>query len=241
MKKLFSFILVLTLLLVSSISFAVDRQVTLAWDHDGVDLAGFNIHYGSSTGSYITTVDVGMATLCSTLSITPEEYCTVLTIPVTDGAVSTLYFNASAYDAETPPNESGYAVEVSVIYDFELPPTITDLAASYDKPTSMLTFSWTYETAWLPKIEKWTLWSSTTQGTGYAKEVDIPYDPLVTPPYTTSVELTVAQEQITKYYVMVAQRGAANNNAFSTDSNEVTVMIDKMPPKSPFEFKVKIK
>jgi hypothetical protein len=68
------------------------------------------------------------------------------------------------------------------------------------------------------------------------------YDLDIPPPYTTEVEIPVpAGEVITKYYVMVTHRGAENNNAFSINSNEVSVTIDKMPPKSPFEFKIKIR
>jgi hypothetical protein len=240
MKKTFSVLVVLTLLLVSSISFAADKTITLAWDHDGADLAGFKVHYGNTTGEYSTSVDVGMAVQCTTLQITPEEFCHELTLPVAEEAITSFFFTATAYDAEG--NESVYAVpEVSAIYDFELPPVVTDLSASFDKPTSVLSFSWSYETDWLPKIEKWTLWESATSGTDYVKVADIPYDPQATPPYTTEVVLDIAEEEATKYYVIVAQRGADNNNAFSANSNEVTVVIDKMPPKSPFEFKIKIR
>ena len=240
MRKLIV-VLVAPLLLAVSPAFAVDKEVTLAWDHDGVDLAGFKIYYGTETTTYTQEVDVLMASLCSVWSITPEEFCYKLTIPVPEEAVSTFYIAATAYDGETPPNESAKSEEVTLVYDFELPPAVTDLAASYDKANSTLSFTWTYETAWLPKIEKWSLWESETSGSAFTKVVDISYDPNLSPPYTTSVVIDVNQGEVTKYYVLVAHRGVENNSASSGNSNEVTVIIDKMPPKSPFEFKIKIR
>jgi hypothetical protein len=241
MKYLLVLLTIISFLFIGSSSFAVDKQITLAWDHDGVDLAGFKIHYGTESDTYTTDVDILMASLCSIYSISPEEFCHKLTLSVPEEAVTTFYLAATAYDAETPPNESSNSNEVSLVYDFELPPVVVDLAASFDKPTSTLSFTWTYETDWLPKIEKWSLWESETSGTGFTKVADIPYDPSVAPPYTTEVVIAVSQEEVTKYYVLTAHRGAENNNAFSSNSNEVTVTIDKMPPKSPFEFKIKIR
>jgi len=240
MKKLIA-VLVVALLLGVSSAFAVDKEITIAWDHDGVDLAGFKIYYGTETATYTQEVDVLMASLCSIYGLTPEEFCYKLTMPVPEEAVTTFYIAATAYDGETPPNESAKSEEVTIVYDFELPPTVTDLAASFDKTTSTLSFTWTYETAWLPKIEKWSLWESETSGSAFTKVVDIPYDSESSPPYTTSVVIDVNQEDVTKYYVLVAHRGAENNSAFSENSNEVEVRIDKMPPKSPFEFKIKIR
>jgi len=49
---LFSVLTILFLILTSSLSLAVNKEVTLAWDQDGVDLAGFKLHYGTTTGSY---------------------------------------------------------------------------------------------------------------------------------------------------------------------------------------------
>jgi len=147
--------------------------------------------------------------------------------------------SATAYDADK--NESGKSVEAETTYDFEVPPIVTDLSASFDRATNILTFSWTYETAWLPKIEKWVLSTSDVAGGPYTKVVDVPYDPLTTPPYTTEVEIPIPATEMVKYYVLTAHRGVDNNSAASANSNEVTVIIDKMPPKSPFELKIKIK
>jgi hypothetical protein len=239
MKKLLAVLFIYVFLFTGSYSFAVDRELTLAWDHDGVDLAGFKVYYGNEAGNYTAEVDTLMAALCAVWSITPEEFCHKLPLTIPEDAITTFYFAATAYDTEG--NESAKSEEVSEVYDFEIPPAVTDLAASFDKPSSVLTFAWSYETAWLPKIEKWSLWESLTSGSDYVKVVDIPYDPVATPPYTTDVAIDTGTAEVTKYYILVAHRGADNNNAFSTNSNEVMVIIDKMPPKSPFEFKIKIR
>jgi hypothetical protein len=222
-------------------AFAVDKEITLGWNHDGADLSGFKLHYGTVAGTYSASVDAVMGTKCSDLGIGPEEFCHKFTVPVPANVVTTFYFVASAYDAETPPNESGFSEEVSTVYDFEVPPIVTDLGAVFDKSTNILTFSWTYETVWLPKIEKWILSTSDVAGGPYTKVVDVPYDPLTSPPYTTEVEIPVPSTEMVKYYVLTAHRGVDNNNAASANSNEVKVIIDKMPPKSPFELKIKIR
>jgi len=240
MRKTFSVVLLILLLLFASQAFGVSKEITLAWDHDGVDLTGFKIFYGTSAGVYSTPVDVGMATPCVDLSITPEEFCYKLAVDIPEDAITTFYITATAYDAES--NESAYATpEVNAVYDYEKPPVVTDLDATFDKVTSTLSFTWTYEDVWLPKIEKWSLWESDTSGGTYGKVVDIPYDSAVGPPYTTDVVIPSETTAMTKYYVLVAHRGADNNDVASGDSNEVAVTIDKMPPKSPFEFKIKIR
>jgi len=238
MKKLAFLLVVITLLVLSIPSYAINKEVVLAWNHDKSDLAGFKLKYGNEAGVYSTEVDVGMATPCTDLEVTPEEFCHKLVIDIPEEVVTPLFFAVSAYDAES--NESANSEEATTVYDYELPPSVSDLSATFDKATSTLTFSWSYEDAWLPKIEKWSLWDSDNSEGPYTKIVDIPYDSSGSPPYTTDVVLSEASE-VTKYYVMTSHRSAANNSASSVNSNQVVVVIDLMPPKSPFEFKIKIK
>lgn len=241
MKK-FIALVALSFLLFGSVAFAVNKEVTLSWQHDGEDLAGFKLHYGTVSGTY-TSVNVGMAAKCVDMGVTDgNEYCHKLTLNIPDNVITNYYFVASAYDADDPPNESDKSTpEVVGTYDFELPPIITDLSASFDKSTNTLSFSWTYQTAWLDRIERWELLTSDTAGGPYTKVMDVVYNPDATPPYTTDVVIDVPDGEVTKYYVMTTHRSDANNGATSSNSNEIAVMIDKMPPKAPFELKVKIR
>ena len=242
-KAVFVLLTILLFLFTSQFTYAVDKQVTLAWDHDGVDLAGFKIYHGPTSGSYSTNVDAALAGSCTEPD--PEQYCYTMTLDIPEDAITTIYFAATAYDDGS--NESGYSEEVSNTWDFLAPPAVVDLAASYDKFNNTLTFAWTYETDWLPKITRWVLWVADESGEpstrSYQEVVSIPYDPNTSPPYTTDVTIPVPPDGqvVTKYYVMTAHRGSENNYAFSANSNEVSITIDKMPPKSPFEFKIKIR
>jgi hypothetical protein len=75
---------------------AYSAEVMLAWDpNDEDDLAGYKIYYGTSSGNYSTSVDVGNTT----------EYTIT---GLNDGV--TYYFAATAYD--TSDNESDYSEEV---------------------------------------------------------------------------------------------------------------------------------
>jgi len=72
------------------------EQVILAWDaNTETDLAGYKIHYGTASGSYITHVDVHNITTFTVTGLSPGQ---------------TYYFAASAYD--TSGSESGYSNEV---------------------------------------------------------------------------------------------------------------------------------
>jgi hypothetical protein len=75
---------------------AYSAEVTLAWDpNDEDDLAGYKIYYGTSSGNYSTSVDVGNTT---EYTITGLNDATIY------------YFAATAYD--TSDNESDYSEEV---------------------------------------------------------------------------------------------------------------------------------
>lgn len=249
MKKFSLFVLAfLVVLFTSSFALAVDKHLIFSWLDDNppdAKVAGFILHQGTTTGVYDEAKDTTLPIDSPSLNqnCTPAEgrnRCYVLTLPVPDTGLYTYYFAATAYNAENL--KSGLSNEVNTTFDFEVPPAVGDLSITYDATNSALIFNWTYENAWLGKIEKWSLWESDTSGSNYSKVVDIPYDANASPPYTTSVSISVPEgSKVTKYYVLVTHRASVNNYAFSTNSNEVSVTINKMPPKSPFELKIKVR
>src|SRR2546427_5810795 len=84
-------------------------QVTLAWDpNTEPDLAGYKVYYGTSSGSYQFSVDVGNQT-SYTLS------------GLLDGRI--YYFAATAYNLSLA--ESGFSNEVSKAIADVTPPTVS--------------------------------------------------------------------------------------------------------------------
>ena len=76
---------------------ALAAQATLAWDpNTESDLAGYRVHYGTSSGSYTVHTDVHNVTTYTVTGLTAGQ---------------TYYFAATAYD--TSGNESGYSNPVS--------------------------------------------------------------------------------------------------------------------------------
>ena len=89
----FSILLVTFLLSV----WAHAASVSLSWNpNTEIDLAGYKIHYGTASGSYTNSVDVGNVTTCTVPNLTAGQ---------------TYYFAATAYD--TSGSESGYSNQVS--------------------------------------------------------------------------------------------------------------------------------
>ncbi len=76
---------------------AMAASVDLAWDaNTEPELAGYKIYYGTSSGSYTASKDVGKTTTCTINGIDEGK---------------TYYFVATAYDGQN--NESGYSNQVS--------------------------------------------------------------------------------------------------------------------------------
>src|SRR3989441_769044 len=100
---------VLTVLCSLAPALSSAAQVTLAWDpNTETDLAGYKLYYGTSSGSYPSSVDVGNLT-SYTLSGLLEG--------------RTYYFAATAYDLNV--NESGFSNEVSKAIADVTPPTVS--------------------------------------------------------------------------------------------------------------------
>ena len=131
---------------IGGIGVAISGEAILTWDYpttntDGsalTDLGGFKVYYGTSSGSYSTTIDVAFAT-CITAS--PCSISTYTVANLSNG--TTYYFAATAYD--TFYNESAYSNEVSKIIS-SISPTIPaptgirlawsggTITVSWDKP-----------------------------------------------------------------------------------------------------------
>lgn len=102
--KLFLSIVLLCLLFTFSYANAV--TVIAEWNpNTESDLAGYKLYYGTSSGNYTTTIDVG----------------NVVTHTIPDLATGAIYYFAvTAYD--TSDNESGYSNEASLDLMAPLPP-----------------------------------------------------------------------------------------------------------------------
>jgi hypothetical protein len=71
-------------------------QISLEWDANGEpDLSGYRVYYGTSSGHYTASVDVGNSTHCVISNLVQGV---------------TYYFSATAYDSEG--NESGFSDEI---------------------------------------------------------------------------------------------------------------------------------
>jgi len=94
-------------------------QVTLAWDKNTeLDIAGYKMNYGTASGTYPYSVDVGNHTSC-TISGLAED--------------TTYYFAATAYNSI---GESGFSEEISYSVRSEPDPsTQPDPAYQPDPPT----------------------------------------------------------------------------------------------------------
>ena len=115
LKKLGALLIVgMLVFAVPIVGFAGQKEITLEWNHDGVDLNTFKLYYGITPGGPYTnnvTVDVvdAMAGVFQTAEI----------ILAPDAAETTYYFAVTALDSDS--NESGFSNEVSYIIDFENP------------------------------------------------------------------------------------------------------------------------
>jgi len=99
---------VVFLLLVLSPSLVMAGDVTLAWDPNSeTDLAGYKLYYGTASGAYTESIDVGNV----------NEF----TITGLDTGVL-YYFAATAYDVDG--NESYYSNEVSHEIASDVPPPV---------------------------------------------------------------------------------------------------------------------
>jgi len=128
MKRVISnkwpFCIILLFLLVFFSEIALAGEIRLAWDpNTNPDLAGYRIYYGTASGSYTASVDVGNKTSYTITGLNQGQ---------------TYYLALTAYN--TSGSESGYSGEVSGVARetslpvSETPPTVT--TGSTSEPTT---------------------------------------------------------------------------------------------------------
>ncbi len=111
------------MLLCGRAAFAADA--ILSWSSNTEsDLAGYRVHYGSTSGSYPNVIDVGLVT----------------SYTVTGLSAGTYYFVLTAYN--TAGIESGFSNEVSKVIADTAPPVLSSVAAGSIASTAA-TISWT--------------------------------------------------------------------------------------------------
>ena len=98
--------LILICLLLGLPSAATADSVSLTWDPNlEPDLAGYQVHIGTSPGTYTQTIDAGNVTTYTPSGLSEGE---------------TYYFSVTAYDIFA--NKSGYSSEVSTTIPVAEPP-----------------------------------------------------------------------------------------------------------------------
>ncbi|MBI5588815.1 MAG: PKD domain-containing protein [Deltaproteobacteria bacterium] len=199
MSKFLTYITGLTLFLFiclnSSAVFA--GTATLSWtapttNADGTaltDLAGYKVYYGTSTGNYTQTINVG-------------NVMTYQVASLTDGG--TYYFSVTAYD--TAGNESGYSTEVSkTVAGSDTTAPVISGVYSNNISTTGATVAWTTNEASDTQVQWGTtssLGNSTTLNTQLA---------------TSHSQTISGLSASTIYYYRVLSRDASGNLATSSN------------------------
>ena len=209
-------------------AFSGEVKIGLAWDaNTESNLAGYNAYVSDTSGS-------GYTKFGSTVAGTEE-----IDFSFTGSGTEAIkkFFVVTAFNDQDPPLESGNSNEVYWIYNF----------APYELSASLngddITFSWKQVSVDL--VKQWKLYSTETSGQNYQPLADIDYTGQEGPQYTTTETMTVpAGEKKTFYFVMVAFDEAADETgtiAYSENSNEVSVTIDKTAPAKVYNISIKVK
>ena len=194
------------------ISTAHAGQATLTWNppttnSDGTpltDLGAYKVYYGTASGSYTTTVDVGNVTSYTVTGLNNN---------------ATYYFAATAYD--TTGNESGYSNEVSKTISGTsdtTPPVLSGVTTSNITSTSAA-ITWTTDEASTSQVEY-----GTTTSYGSSTTIDSTM--------VTSHSVTInGLSAWTTYHFRVKSQDAAGNLATSGDYTFTTAASpDTTPP-----------
>ncbi len=182
---------------------ALPADVTLAWDPStGPGLAGYKIYYGTASGRYTNSVDVGNVT----------------TYVVTGLSPGTWYFAATAYDSTRKETVSSNEVSVLVAAADTQAPVISGVAAS-GITTSAAAIGWTTNEPSSSQVE---YGPTTAYGT-----VASPGGAMA----TSHAVLLGALLPSTTYHYRVLSADAAGNLSVSSDATFTTLApADITPP-----------
>lgn len=171
-------------------------EATISWqapttDSDGselTDLAGYKLYYGTTTGDYTQSVDVGSMTTYTVTGLTDGE---------------TYYFAATSYD--TSGNESGYSNEASKFLADSTAPVISGVSVENLGSTSAI-MHWTTDEASDSKVEYGT---STSYGQSVSDSADVTDHQLT---------ITGLTSGTTYYFRVVSQDASGNTTTSSGSS-----------------------
>lgn len=203
--------LILSLVILTNAVSVFAGDATLSWDPpttnaDGTpltDLAGYKLYYGTTSGNYTNSVDVGNI---NTYKISG----------LAEGL--TYYFTVTAYDAAG--NESEYSNEaIKTIQALDAtPPVISGIYAG-NITTSSATINWTTDEASDTQVEY-----GITASYGNTSALD-------TSPVTSHSQTISGLSPSTQYHYRVLSRDSNNNLAVSSDYTFSTAALpDTTPP-----------
>jgi len=226
MKKFMVGIFVLVMFCFLSTAYGGEVTTTLGWDaNTESNLAGYKALVSDTSGS-------GYVQFGTDIPAGTEEVDFVFTGTGTEAIKK--FFVVTAFNTEGL--ESGYSNEVYWIYNF----APYELAASLNGDD--ITFSWKQISIEL--VKRWKLYSTETSGLNYQELAVIEYTGQEGPQYSTTETMTVASgEKKTFYFVLVAFDDVVDPTgsvAFSENSNEVSVTIDKTAPAPVYNLKIKV-
>ena len=229
MKRFMIGVFLLIVFCFLSPAYGGEVEITLAWDpNTETNLAGYITYVSDVSGS-------GYNQFGEVIPSGTEQVDFAFTATGTEAVKK--FFVVVAFNTDDPPLESGYSNEVYWIYNF----------APYELAVSLngddITFSWKQISVEL--VEKWKLYSTETSGLNYQELAVIDYTGQEGPQYTTTTTMLVPSGEIkTFYFVMVAFDNTVDLTgtiAFSENSNEVSVTIDKRPPVPVYNVTIKVK
>jgi len=221
-------LMLFSLLMFASVAMAGEVKVTLMWDaNTEANLAGYKVFVSDVSGSGYTQFGDNIPAGTETVDFSFSA--------ATGTEAVKKFFMVRAYN--TNDLASGNSNEVYWIYNF----APYELTASLDGDD--ITFSWKQISVEL--VKKWRLYYTETSGKDYQELAVIEYTGQEGPQYTTTKTMSVPSgEMKTFYFAMVAFDDAVDptgNIAFSENSNEVSVTIDKRPPAPVYNVTIKVK